>query len=49
MDSPAGDRERLRFGGKAHFGLAGLYRKSGRQADAAREMKAFEALKASQN
>ena len=30
---------------KAHFGLAGLYRKAGRQADAAREMKAFEALK----
>jgi len=31
---------------KAHFGLAGIYRKLGRTSDAAREMKAFEDLKA---
>jgi tetratricopeptide (TPR) repeat protein len=31
---------------KAHFGLAGIYRKLGRTSDAAREMKAYEDLKA---
>jgi len=31
---------------QAHFSLAGLYRKLGRAADASREMKAFEAMKA---
>jgi tetratricopeptide (TPR) repeat protein len=31
---------------KTHFGLAGVYRKLGRRADAEREMKAFEDLKA---
>jgi protein O-GlcNAc transferase len=31
---------------KAHFALAGVYRKLGKPSDAAREMKAFEALKA---
>jgi tetratricopeptide (TPR) repeat protein len=31
---------------KTHFELAGVYRKSGKAADAAREMKAFQALKA---
>jgi tetratricopeptide (TPR) repeat protein len=31
---------------KTHFGLAGVYRKLGKPADAAREMKAYEELKA---
>jgi tetratricopeptide (TPR) repeat protein len=31
---------------KAHFGLAGIYRKQGRTAEAAREMQEFEALNA---
>lgn len=31
---------------KAHFGLAGIYRKQGKTADAAREMQAFKKLKA---
>jgi hypothetical protein len=30
---------------KAHFGLAGVYRKLGKPSDAAREMKAYEELK----
>jgi tetratricopeptide (TPR) repeat protein len=33
---------------KAHFGLAGVYRKLGKRTDAEREMKAFEDLKASE-
>ncbi|MGO8795902.1 MAG: tetratricopeptide repeat protein [Candidatus Sulfotelmatobacter sp.] len=32
---------------QAHFGLAGIYRKQGKKADAQREMKAFESLQSS--
>ncbi|HET9086769.1 MAG TPA: tetratricopeptide repeat protein [Acidobacteriaceae bacterium] len=34
---------------KAHFGLAGIYRKQGKPAQAAREMKAFESMKGNKN
>lgn len=54
-DSPAAEKDWNRLlmlekdselAQKAHFGLAGIYRKLGKRADAEREMKAFEDLKA---